>query len=322
MEFGVIGLGRIGGGLALQARSMGIRVVGLDVAGLSPELVQAGVVGVADLEEMARELQTPRVVLLYIHAGAAVDEQLGALSKVLSPGDVVADGGNSYWRDSLARHTLMQERGIGFVDLGTSGGVDGARSGACFMAGGSDRDVGLLKPLLQRLSVEGGFVHAGGPGMGHFVKLVHNGVEFGMMQAIGEGVDLLEKVGQVPDVGAVLECWRHGSVVRSWLIDLVAEAYRTEDGLKHVPGYVEDTGEVNWLVSDALDMEVPVPVISQSVMQLFASRDRDQRWASAIAAMRKGFGAHPYGPHSGIASERKTTRIHGSPPPGPDHRAG
>jgi 6-phosphogluconate dehydrogenase len=166
-----------------------------------------------------------------------------------------------------------------------------------------------IRPVLAELSVPGGFVHAGPPGAGHFVKLVHNGIEFGMLQAIAEGVHLLERYQDSLDIPGVLACWRHGSVIRSWLVDLMAEAYRSEGGLARVPSYVEDTGEVNWLVSDALRMEVPVPVIAQAVMQLFASRDDERLWARAIAMMRHGFGGHPFGPDAAVQRERQEGRM-------------
>ena len=156
-------------------------------------------------------------------------------------------------------------------------------------------------------------MHTGPPGSGHFVKLVHNGIEFGMLQAIAEGIDLLEHYREPLNLTEVLSCWRNGSVVRSWLIDLMEETYRHKGGMKDVPAYVEDTGEVNWLINDACHMEVPIPVIAQAVMQLFASRDRDKFWARAIAMMRHGFGGHPYGPDSYIASERREGRIGGYP---------
>jgi 6-phosphogluconate dehydrogenase len=313
VEFGIVGLGRMGGGLALQALGKGMKVVGYTLDGAGPDLVDAGLTQVREPAGFAEVLAAPRVVLLYIPAGPAVDATLDRLATVLAAGDVLVDGGNSYWGDSIRRHARLRERGLHLVDLGTSGGVDGARYGACFMAGGDPEAVGLVAPILRALAVPGGYVHAGPPGAGHFAKLVHNGVEFGMLQAIGEGIDLLERHPAGLDVAAILGCWRHGSVIRSWLVDLMDEAYRSEHGLERVPPYVEDTGEVNWLVADALRMEVPVPVIAQAVMQLFASRDDRRLWARAIAMMRHGFGGHPYGPHQGIREERETGRVGGWP---------
>lgn len=308
LELGVVGLGRMGGNLARQALEKGLRVVGMTAGPIAEDLPKMGLEVVSSAAGFSR-LARPRRVVLYIPAGPVVDDVLLELARVLEPGDVVADGGNSYWGDSLRRHERMKDAGIRYVDLGTSGGVDGARTGACFMAGGEPDAVALLEPALKRLAAPGGWVHAGGPGAGHFVKLVHNGIEFGMLQAIGEGVDLLESFGAPLAIGEVLECWRHGSVIRSWLVDLLAEAYRGGQGLSKIPGFIEDTGEVNWLVADAIHREVPIPVIAQSVFQLFASRDEDKRWARAIAAMRHGFGGHPFGPAPAIARERRESRV-------------
>lgn len=308
-EIGIVGLGRMGAGLALHAAERGYRVAGHDIGGVSAELREAGVVELGELDDIRRELSPPRAVLLYVPAGPVVDELLGRLGGVLEPGDLIVDGGNSYWGDSIRRHARLRDGGIRFCDLGTSGGVGGARHGACFMIGGDRDAVERVEPLLRELAVEGGYVHAGPAGAGHFTKLVHNGIEFGMLQAIGEGVALLEHYRDKLDVAEVLRCWRHGSVIRSWLIDLMEEGYRERGDLAEVPPYVEDTGEVNWLVDDALQMEVSVPVIAQAVMQLVASRDDDRDAARAIAVMRHGFGGHPFGPAEAVRRERRTGRV-------------
>ena len=308
-EFGVVGLGRMGGGLARQALEKGLRVVGASRSGAPKELLASGLMGVHDVRGFREALRAPRAVFLYVPAGPAVDATLQKLGDALEPGDVVLDGGNSYWGDSIRRHARLRERGLHFVDLGTSGGLEGARNGACFMAGGEPEAIALVEPLLKALAVEGGYVHAGPPGAGHFVKLVHNGIEFGMLQALGEGFQLLTHYHERLDIGGVLECWRHGSVIRSWLVDLLARSYAADPGLKKPGAHIEDTGEVNWLVADALKMEVPIPVIAQSVMQLFASRDASGDWARAIVAMRHEFGGHPYGRDERIAEERRTGRV-------------
>ena len=311
LEFGVVGLGRMGGNLAHQALEKGMRVVGYELRGAPGELLQAGLVEVRDLGGFREALARPRVVLLYIPAGPVVDRVLTDLAARLEENDILVDGGNSYWGDSIRRHSALRGSGLHLVDLGTSGGVDGARHGACFMAGGEAEPVRRVLPILEALATPGGVVHAGPPGAGHFTKLVHNGIEFGMLQAIGEGIDLLEHYRDKLDVAEVLRCWRHGSVVRSWLVDLMEQAYRSEGGLDEIPAYVEDTGEVNWLVDDALHMEVPIPVISQAVMQLFTSRDERKNWARAIAMMRHGFGGHPYGADAAIVKERRGGRVGG-----------
>jgi 6-phosphogluconate dehydrogenase len=308
-EFGVIGLGRMGGGLALQAIEEGFRVVGYARHGAPDDLQRAGVEAITAIGDFRARLSRPRIVFLYLPAGPPIDRVLDELLPHLDDADIVVDGGNSYWGDSIRRFERLKTCAIRFVDLGTSGGVTGARRGACFMAGGEKDAVEQIEPILTALAVENGYVYAGPPGAGHFVKLVHNGIEFGMLQAIGEGVDLLESYHGSLDIKGVLRCWRNGSVIRSWLIDLMEEAYRTEPGLEGIPGYVEDTGEVNWLVADAMNMEVAVPVISSAVMQLFLSRDEKKNWARAIAMMRHGFGGHPYGPDETIARGRRTERV-------------
>ncbi len=177
------------------------------------------------------------------------------------------------------------------------------------MVGGEREAVARIEPMLLKLAVAEGYVHAGPSGAGHFTKLVHNGIEFGMLQAIAEGVDLLEHYHENLPIADVLNCWRHGSVIRSWLVDLMEQSYREHNGLQKIPAYIEDTGEVNWLVTDAINLERPIPVISQAVMQLFASRDDSKDWAKAIAMMRHGFGGHPLGPNQGVRQERRLGRI-------------
>lgn len=308
-EFGIIGLGKMGANLALQGLEKGHRVAGFTLEGAPKILLRKGLKEVKDLSGFIKVLKKPRIILIYIHAGREIDELLTRLSVALEPGDIIADGGNSYWGDSLRRHDKLKKIGIHFVDLGTSGGLAGARSGACFMAGGETKALKEILPVLRSLSLDPKAVYTGPAGSGHFVKLVHNGIEFGMLQAIGEGMDLLENFGRKLDVGQVLRCWQKGSVIRSWLVDLMEASYRTEKGLARVPSHVEDTGEVNWLVSDALQMEIPIPVISQAVVQLFACRDRKKNWARAVAMMRKGFGGHPYGPDRPIRLGRRASRV-------------
>lgn len=310
-EIGIVGLGKMGAALAAQALEKGIGVVGTDIAEPSAELTGAGLRAAPDPAGLREALEPPRAVFLYVPAGPVVDELIEELAEALEPGDLVVDAGNSYWGDSIRRHAGLAERGLRFCDLGTSGGIEGARHGACFMIGGERDAVELVEPLLVELAVEGGYVHAGPPGAGHFTKLVHNGIEFGMLQAIAEGIDLLEHYRERLDVPEVLRCWRHGSVIRSWLVDLMEAQYRERGGLGDVPPYVEDTGEVNWLVDDAMQMEVAVPVIAGAVMQLIASRDADRDAPRAIALMRHGFGGHPFGEDEGIRRERREGRVAG-----------
>lgn len=310
-HIGIIGLGKMGAGLAHHALMKRYKVAGLDTHAAPDTLKRDGLEAAPDIKTLAGLLPQPRFVILYVPAGPPVDAVLEELEGVLTPGDIVADGGNSYWGDSIRRHARLKKKGIRFIDAGTSGGPGGAHDGACFMVGGEDAAVAAAEPILRELAVDGGYVHTGGPGTGHFVKLVHNGIEFAMLQAIGEGMDLLAHYRETLPISDVLRCWQHGSVIRSWLIDLMAAAYRQQGGFGKVPSYVEDTGEVNWLVDDALHMEVPIPVIAQSVMQLVASRDKQHDAARAIAMMRHGFGGHPFGADAGIAHERHTGRVGG-----------
>jgi len=310
-KIGIVGLGKMGGNLALQALEGGTEVVGRDTGTPAPELLEAGLELVDQPAGFLQALPAPRVVLVYVPAGPVVDEVIDELADALEGGDLIVDAGNSYWGDSVRRHARLEKRGLRFCDLGTSGGISGARHGACFMIGGEREAVEIVEPLLIELAVEGGYVHAGPPGAGHFTKLVHNGIEFGMLQAIAEGVDLLEHYRDDLEIVEVLRSWRHGSVIRSWLVDLMEAAYREGGGVEGIADYVEDTGEVNWLVDDAMRMEVSTPVIAAAVMQLIASRDGAGVAPRAIAAMRHGFGGHPFGPDEGIERERREGRIGG-----------
>jgi 6-phosphogluconate dehydrogenase len=305
---GIIGLGKMGGNLALQALEKGYKVVGYDLH-QNEELQKQGMEQGASLEKMLEKLSSPKMIFIYVPAGAVIDRIIEQLSTLISSGDIVIDGGNSYWGDSIKRSLKLKEHGIHFIDCGTSGGIDGARNGACFMVGGEPEAMEHVAPVLKDLAVENGFVHTGAPGSGHFVKLVHNGIEFGMLQAIGEGMDLLSHYRDELNFAEILKVWNHGSVIRSWLIELMAKMYNEKQGFESVPAYIEDTGEVNWLVTDAMRMEVPVPVIAQSVMQLFASRDTNRISDKAIAMMRHGFGGHPFGEDEAIKHERKFGKI-------------
>jgi len=310
-SFGIVGLGKMGADLAINALHHGYGIAGMDTHPVSGDLAGKGLKVATDAEQLVALLPPPRFIILYVPAGPPVDAVLAEFSDLLSPGDIVADGGNSYWGDSIRRHARLKAKGIYFVDAGTSGGPGGALDGACFMVGGEDEPLAMIEPILRKLAVEGGYVRAGGPGAGHFVKLVHNGIEFAMLEAIGEGVDLLTNYRDRLPIADILKCWRHGSVIRSWLVELMETMYREKGGLGSVPSYVEDTGEVNWLVDDALHMEVPIPVITQSVVQLLASRDSKHDWARAISMMRHGFGGHPFGADAGVAHERHTGRVGG-----------
>ena len=291
MKFGMIGLGRMGRNLSLQAIEKKHTVVAFDIAS-DRGLNSYGLLLASTLESLVDQLEPRRVVLMYVPHGKPADETVHALSRLLAADDIVVDGGNSHWKDSIRHYHELKKKGIAFLDAGTSGGIEGARSGACFMVGGDDEAYAAVAPLLMDLAVPEGVIHAGPSGAGHFVKLIHNAIEFGMVQAIGEGVDLLARSDYPLDLPALFHNWNHGSVIRSWLIELVARGL-SENKLDDLSGYVEDTREVRWAVEYALEKEVWAPIIAQSEMAFYRYRDSDSIAGKAVALMRHGFGGHP-----------------------------
>ncbi|MEN9538414.1 MAG: hypothetical protein RLZZ126_649 [Pseudomonadota bacterium] len=249
----------------------------------------------ASLAELVQGLAAPRVVWLMLPSGEITEAALGELKALLAPGDLLVDGANSLYKDAGRRAASLQERGILFADVGVSGGVHGLANGYCLMAGASDAAMALLKPYLQALApaANTGWLHAGPVGAGHFVKMVHNGIEYGMMQAFGEGFALLDaKKDFSIDTAAVAELWRHGSVVRSWLLDLTAQALMQDPTLATVQPHVADSGEGRWTAQEAVDLSVPTPVMSLALMMRFASRGEGDYSAKLLAKMRQGFGGH------------------------------
>ena len=299
MQVGFVGLGRMGLGLAVRAADHGHDVAGWDMSDAARSRArESGVAAPDHLPGLADALDTPRVVFLYVPHGEPVDLTLEDLRPHLTAGDVVIDGGNSHWQDSARRHRDMAEHGIRFLDMGTSGGTSEAFGwrGAAFMVGG-DRDAfELVAPVLRDLAVDDGAVfHVGPPATGHFVKLVHNAIEFGMLQAIGEGVELIARSPYADDVdlAALFEHWGHGTVIRGWLIELMANAFRTHQDLEALSPYVEDTGEVKWVVDWASEEDIPAPVTALAQQMLMVYRDRDTPAAKAVALLRNQFGGHP-----------------------------
>jgi 6-phosphogluconate dehydrogenase len=291
VRFGIVGLGRMGTNLGLQAHEKGHRVVGHDVDPARAGVVE-GLEPAPSLERLVEALAPPRVVLLYVPHGAPTEESVERLKGLLSPGDVLADCGNSHWRDSARRHAALAMRGVAFLDVGTSGGLEGARRGACFMVGGDAAPFARVEPLLRDLAVPGGARHVGPPGAGHFVKLIHNAIEFGMVQAIAEGVDLLRRSDYALDLPALFDLWGHGSVIRGWLVELMARGLR-ERPLESLSSAVEDTREVRWAIEYALEREAWIPVIAQAELALYRYRDPDSDAGRAVAILRHGFGGHP-----------------------------
>jgi 6-phosphogluconate dehydrogenase len=295
MRVGIIGLGRMGANLARSAVEHGHEVVGHDChAEVMDELAQHGVVPAGSPADLADRLSPPRILLLYLPHGAPTEAMCATLRDLLAAGDVVVDGGNSHWEDSRRRHAGFASRGILFADIGTSGGVWGARHGACFMVGGDERAYALIEPLLHDLAFdERAVVFAGEPGSGHFVKLIHNAIEFGMVQSIAEGVELLMRSDFELNLPALFDNWAHGSVIRSWLVELMRDALRENPDLERLSTFVEDAGEVKWVLDWALARDIPSPVISESQQALMSYRDLDWPAAKAVALLRHGFGGHP-----------------------------
>jgi 6-phosphogluconate dehydrogenase len=309
MKLGILGLGKIGGNLALQAIDKGIKVVG-KARSPKPELSQYGALVVNDYDSFFQHLDHPRIIYLSLPAGTVIDKVILEIEPYLHKGDIILDGGNSFYQDSIRREKELGKKDIYFLDCGTSGGWSGARYGACFMVGGKKKAIEVIKPLFEHLAVKNGFIHTGAPGTGHYVKLVHNGIEFGMLQAIGEGVSLMTGSGFDLNLKKIFKNWSNGSVIRSWLVELMEEGLREKE-LSEIESYIEDTGEVNWLVQDAINREISIPVITMAIMELFTSREPTQSSDTykAIAMMRHGFGGHPYGKSEYIAKERKISRL-------------
>jgi 6-phosphogluconate dehydrogenase len=288
VQLGLIGLGRMGGNMRDRLRSAGHEVVGYDPR---PEVSD-----VASLEELAKALQAPRVVWVMVPSGEPTRSTIRALRDVLEPGDLVIDGGNSRYTDDGPNAALLDEKGIGYLDVGVSGGIWGKTNGYGLMAGGSAEHVERAMPIFDALRPEGpreeGFVHAGPVGAGHFSKMVHNGIEYGLMQAYAEGYELLSAAELITDVPGVLQAWSRGTVVRSWLLDLLVVALKDDPDLAKLDDYVEDSGEGRWTIEEAIQHAVPLPVISAALFARFASRQEASPAMKAVAALRHQFGGH------------------------------
>ncbi|WP_393087861.1 phosphogluconate dehydrogenase (NAD(+)-dependent, decarboxylating) [Streptomyces sp. LN704] len=286
MQLGLVGLGKMGGNMRERIRRAGHTVIGYD---RNPELAD-----VHSLEELVGALEAPRVVWVMVPAGAATQSTVDQLGDLLEPGDTVVDGGNSRWTDDEKHAEELAAKGIGFVDAGVSGGVWGLQNGYALMVGGDAENVARVQPVFDALKPEGdaGFVHAGKVGAGHFSKMVHNGIEYAMMQAYAEGWELLEKVHSVTDVREVFRSWQEGTVIRSWLLDLAVNALDDDEHLDKLRGYADDSGEGRWTVEAAIDNAVPLPAITASLFARFASRQDDSPQMKMIAALRNQFGGH------------------------------
>ncbi|MFL6075247.1 MAG: phosphogluconate dehydrogenase (NAD(+)-dependent, decarboxylating) [Mycobacteriales bacterium] len=287
MELGLIGLGKMGGNMRERLRGAGHTVLGYDRDSAKPR-------DVSSLDDLVKGLSRPRSVWVMVPAGAPTRSTIEELATLLEPGDVVVDGGNSRWTDDTTSAEVLGSRGIGFLDCGVSGGVWGLKEGYALMVGGAPEHVAQLQPVFDALKPAGedGFVHAGGIGAGHFTKMVHNGIEYGIMQAYAEGYELLEAADVVENVPEAFASWRQGTVIRSWLLDLLVLALKNDPTLDGIKGWAEDSGEGRWTVEAAVEHAVPMPAISAALYARFASRQVDSPAMKVVAALRNQFGGH------------------------------
>ena len=296
MQLGLIGLGKMGGNMAERLREGGHQVVGFDFnAEAVQKLTASGNVGVSSLEDMVKNLKGRKAIWIMVPQGKPVDDTIAKLEPLLNPGDILIDGGNSNYKDSMRRHKEVTAKGFDFVDVGTSGGVWGLKEGYSMMIGGDKGPVEYLTPIFQALApaADKGWGHVGPAGAGHFVKMVHNGIEYGLMQAYAEGFTILEKKEELRlNLPQIAEIWRYGSVVRSWLLDLTAEALAGNPTLDGLQAYVVDSGEGRWTVFEAIDLNVSAPVITESMIRRIRSREENNFTDRMLAIMRNAFGGH------------------------------
>ena len=295
MQMAIIGLGRMGMNMAKRLLGGGHHVVVYNrTPNKTDQMVKEGAIGAYSLAEVVEKLSLPRIIWIMLPAGSAVDDHIAQLKALLSPDDIIVDGGNTYYKDDIRRADLLAEKEIRFVDAGVSGGIWGLKIGYCLMIGGEKETCQYLEPIFKTLAPEEGHLHCGEVGAGHFVKMVHNGIEYGMMQAYGEGFDILESspYSESLDYSAISHLWNQGSVVRSWLLELMESAFARDADLSEIRGYVEDSGEGRWTVQQAIDTGVSAPVIALSLMRRFRSQKQDSFSDKVVASLRREFGGH------------------------------
>ncbi|MGI8703970.1 MAG: phosphogluconate dehydrogenase (NAD(+)-dependent, decarboxylating) [Candidatus Limnocylindrales bacterium] len=294
MDVAIVGLGRMGANMARRLHQGGHRVVAFNRSpDKTREIMQEGLQGAFEPAELVKVLSAPRVVWLMVPAGDATEATIDEFVPLLEPGDTIVDGGNANFHDSRRRHAKLKEKGLRFVDAGVSGGVWGLEIGYGVMVGGDREDVAPLEPICTTLAPGGGYIHCGPSGSGHYVKMVHNGIEYGLMQAYAEGFEILHTSEYPLDLAAVAKAWMHGTVIRSWLLDLLGLAYEQHgEGLDDLKGWVADSGEGRWTVQEAMDLDVPAPIITLSLLTRFRSRQEESYGAKVLAALRQQFGGH------------------------------
>ena len=294
MDLAIVGLGRMGANMARRLHGAGHRVVVYNRSSeKTDQIVAEGLEGAYTPAEVVEKLPVPRVVWLMVPAGDATEATLREFLELLAPGDTLVDGGNANFHDSKRRHTMLKEQGIHFVDAGISGGVWGLTNGYGTMVGGEPEAVQPLEPVFRALAPEGGYVHCGPPGAGHYTKMVHNGIEYGLMQAYAEGFEILHASDYPMDLEAIAKAWQHGTVIRSWLLELAGLAFEQHgEALADIRGWVADSGEGRWTVQEAMDLDVPAPIITLSLLARFRSRQEESYGAKVLAALRAQFGGH------------------------------
>ena len=295
MQLAMIGLGKMGGNMTERLLRGGHQVVAFDrTAETVQKYATLGATGATSPADVVKKLTAPRVVWIMVPAGDPVDQTIAELRPALGEGDIIIDGGNSNFHDTIRRANALREQGIQFIDSGTSGGIWGLEKGYCLMVGGEKRAVLRCEPIFKSLAQDGGYAHVGPSGAGHYVKMIHNGIEYGLMQAYAEGYEILHASKTFPglDLAAIGELWQHGSVVRSWLNELAVSAFRKDRSLDTIKGYVSDSGEGRWTVVESIDTDVPAPVITLSLLMRFRSRQTDSFSMKVLAALRNEFGGH------------------------------
>jgi 6-phosphogluconate dehydrogenase len=295
MQIAIVGLGRMGMNMARRLLRGGHEVVAYNrTSEKTEQIIKEGAKGAHSLTEVVEKLSPPRVVWIMLPAGAVIDDHIVRFKEILSPGDIVVDGGNTYYKDDIRRATFLGEKGIQFMDAGVSGGIWGLEVGYCLMIGGAKESFQRLKPLFQTLAPEEGYLYCGDVGAGHFVKMVHNGIEYGLMQAYGEGFEILEASTYAASINYadIAHLWNRGSVVRSWLLELAETAFKRDGKLSGIRGYIEDSGEGRWTVVQAVETGVSAPVIVQALMRRFRSQKQDTFSDKVVAALRREFGGH------------------------------
>ncbi len=293
MQIAFIGLGKMGGNMVERLLKDGHEVVVYNLTRPEIELaVSKGAEGSESLDDLVNKLQGRKVVWLMVPSGKPVDENISGLSALLSENDIIIDGGNSFWKETRERGRKLNELGINYIDCGTSGGVWGLKNGYSLMTGGNKEAVEYVYPVFKSLAPEGGYTYCGTSGAGHYVKMIHNGIEYGMMQAYAEGFEILKTSPYDIDVEKVAGGWMHGSVVQSWLLELAVKAFREDPNLESIKGYVEDSGEGRWTIEAAIEQNVPAHVITSSLYTRFESRQKDSFAMKVLAALRNQFGGH------------------------------